>query len=67
VKYLLDTNIISEPRKRERCDANVARWYRAVGEDDAFLSVPVAGEIRKRIERNLGARILNPFEPNRTE
>ncbi|HEY0440316.1 MAG TPA: type II toxin-antitoxin system VapC family toxin [Xanthobacteraceae bacterium] len=51
MKYLLDTNIISELRKRERCNANVARWYSAVGEDDAFLSVLVLGEIRRGIEQ----------------
>jgi hypothetical protein len=51
LKYLLDTNIISELRKRERCNANVARWYSAVGEDDAFLSVLVLGEIRRGIEQ----------------
>jgi len=26
VKFLLDTNVISEIRKRDRADANVARW-----------------------------------------
>lgn len=48
--YLIDTNIISEVRKGERCDANVAAWYAAVGDDELFLSALVLGEIRKGVE-----------------
>lgn len=48
---LLDTNIISEVRKGNRCDANVAAWYARVPESDIFLSALVIGEIRKGIER----------------
>jgi predicted nucleic acid-binding protein len=50
VNYLIDTNIISEVRKDERCDRNVAAWYAAINDDDLYLSVLVAGEIRKGIE-----------------
>ena len=50
MKFLLDTNIISEVRKGSRCDRQVAVWYASVGEDDLYLSVLVAGEIRKGIE-----------------
>ena len=49
--YLLDTNVISELRKGERCDANVQAWYAGVGETDIFLSVLVLGEMRRGIER----------------
>jgi toxin FitB len=49
--YLIDTNIISEVRKGRRCNPNVAAWYRAVREDELFLSVLVVGEIRQGIER----------------
>ena len=49
--YLLDTNVISELRKGDRCDANVKAWYAGVGETDIFLSVLVLGEMRRGIER----------------
>ncbi|MFZ5835197.1 MAG: type II toxin-antitoxin system VapC family toxin [Pseudomonadota bacterium] len=48
--FLIDTNIISELRKAERCDLNVATWYASVNDDDLYLSVLVTGEIRKGIE-----------------
>jgi predicted nucleic acid-binding protein len=50
VSYLIDTNIISEIRKAERCDRNVAVWYAAIDDHELYLSVLVAGEIRKGIE-----------------
>ena len=49
--YLIDTNVISEIRKGRGCDANVAAWYRAIPDDELFLSVLVIGEIRQGIER----------------
>ena len=49
--YLLDTNVISELRKGDRCDANVTAWYAWVEETDIFLSVLVLGELRRGIER----------------
>ena len=48
--YLLDTNVVSELRKRERCDENVAAWYTGVSDSELFLSVLTLGEIRKGIE-----------------
>lgn len=50
MKYLIDTNVISEVRKGARCDLNVARWYASVKDGDLLLSVLVLGEIRKGIE-----------------
>ena len=50
VKYLLDTNIISEIRKGPRCHPNVAAWCSNLEEDSLYLSVLVLGEIRKGIE-----------------
>jgi predicted nucleic acid-binding protein len=50
VTYLIDTNIISEVRKGERCDANVSAWYASIADEDLFLSVLVLGEIRKGVE-----------------
>jgi hypothetical protein len=51
VSYLVDTNVISELRKRERCDPNVARWFEALVEDELFLSVLTVGELRRGVER----------------
>src|SRR3990170_1252081 len=48
--FLIDTNIISEVRKGDRCDPNVAAWYASIGDADIFLSVLVLGEIRKGVE-----------------
>ncbi len=49
--YLLDTNVISELRKGDRCDANVSGWYAEVEETDIYLSVLVLGEMRRGIEQ----------------
>ena len=51
MRFLLDTNVVSELRKGERADANVVRWFAHIGADDLFLSVLVVGEIRRGIER----------------
>jgi len=48
--YLVDTNIISELRKGDRTDRNVAAWFASVSDEDLYLSVVVVGEIRKGIE-----------------
>jgi predicted nucleic acid-binding protein len=47
---LIDTNIISEVRKKARTDRNVAAWYASIDGRDLYLSVLVTGEIRKGIE-----------------
>jgi len=49
--FLLDTNVISELRKGDKCDARVAAWYAGIPEVDLFISVIVAGEIRRGVER----------------
>lgn len=51
MKYLIDTNVISEIRKGERCNSGVSSWYASVTDDDLCLSVLVLGEIRKGLER----------------
>ena len=51
MSYLLDTHIISEPRKGPRCHVNVAAWFTSVPEHALYLSVLVIGEIRRGIER----------------
>ena len=49
--YLIDTNVILEVGKGQRCDPRVAAWYQQVGDEELFLSVLVVGEIRQGIER----------------
>ena len=61
---LIDTNIISEVRKGDRCDGNVAAWFAAIDDKDIFLSVLVVGEIRKGIER---ARRTDPAQARALE
>jgi predicted nucleic acid-binding protein len=48
---LLDTNVLSELRKGQRCDAGVRQWFDETTEEELFISVVVLGEIRKGIER----------------
>ena len=50
MKFLLDTNIISEIRKRNRADANVARWITQTPVAEIGTSVIVLAEIRRGIE-----------------
>lgn len=50
MSYLIDTNIIFEVRKGDRCDAKVSEWYASVADEDLFLSTLVLGEIRKGVE-----------------
>lgn len=51
MSYLLDTNVISELRKGQRCDPRVAAWMASVPDRALYLSVLVIGEIRRGIER----------------
>jgi toxin FitB len=51
VNYLIDTNIISEVRKGDQCDPNVASWYEKIDDASLYLSVLAIGEIRKAIEK----------------
>jgi predicted nucleic acid-binding protein len=48
--YLLDTNVISELRKRQP-DAHVLGWYEKVTSGEIFISALTIGEIRLGIER----------------
>ena len=50
MRFLLDTNVISEIRKRGRADPNVARWVAGTPARDIGTSVIVLGEIRRGIE-----------------
>ena len=50
MKFLLDTNIISEIRKGARANAGVARWVERTAAKDICTSVLVLAEIRRGIE-----------------
>ncbi|WP_207001116.1 type II toxin-antitoxin system VapC family toxin [Trinickia mobilis] len=50
--YLVDTNVISEARKRERANKGVRAFFRQTAKDsaDLYLSVVTVGELRRGIE-----------------
>ncbi len=48
MKYLLDTNVISEARK-PRGDERVKRWISSAPVEDLYLSVLTLGEVRRGI------------------
>jgi len=48
--FLLDTNILSELRKRRLANSNLLAWYNTVQSSELFTSVLVIGEIRRGIE-----------------
>src|SRR6266516_2709656 len=55
VSFLLDTNVVSEIRKKTP-HPGVAAWFASAPADELFLSVLVAGEIRlKRRSSNSGS------------
>ena len=51
MRFLVDTNVLSELRKKRRCHPNVARWAAATPAENLYTSVLVLGEIRQGIER----------------
>ena len=51
MKFLLDTNIISEIRKSDRAHPNVVRWVARTPVEEMGTSVLVLAEIRRGIER----------------
>jgi toxin FitB len=64
LSFLLDTNVVSEPRKGRRADANVMRWFSSVGTEELYISVLVIGEIRQGIE---GLRRRDVLQANHLE
>ncbi len=48
MRFLLDTNVLSEVR-RPRGDAGVKRWISSVPTEDLYLSVLTLGEVRRGI------------------
>ena len=51
MSFLLDTNVVSETRKRAP-DANVMAWFQRVDQKDLYLSVLTIGELTKGIARH---------------
>ena len=45
--FLLDTNVVSELRKKERCAPKVSAWAATVPRNQDFLSVLVVGELMR--------------------
>jgi len=50
--YLIDTNVISESRKRSKAGSGVQAFFTQVAEEDArvFISVVTVGELRRGVE-----------------
>jgi toxin FitB len=50
--YLVDTNVISEVRKRDRADKGVVAFFRKAAQEDVdlYLSVVTIGELRRGVE-----------------
>ena len=49
--FLLDTNIVAELRKAERCRSSVRAWFVGVPFDEIYLSVLLFGELQRGIEK----------------
>jgi toxin FitB len=49
--FIIDTNVVSELRRRERMNAGVRQWFAGVPSKSLFLSVLTLGEIRSGIEK----------------
>lgn len=47
--YLLDTNVVSELRRRDRTDPRVAAWVDAIDVQDTFVSVVTILEIERGV------------------
>lgn len=50
MRYLLDTNVVSEIRRRN-ASPHVLAWYESADSSDLFASVLMLGEVRRGIER----------------
>lgn len=51
MSLLLDTNVVSELRKRGRMHPQVRVWFESVAAADLHLSVLVVGELRRGIDK----------------
>jgi toxin FitB len=50
LSYLVDTNVLSELRKGNRCNRAVREWASTLADEEIFISVLTIGEIRRGIE-----------------
>ncbi len=51
MSYLVDTNVVSELRKKGRADRGVVDWVRAREPEELFISVLTIGELRRGAAR----------------
>lgn len=58
MSYLLDTNVVSEVRRRSAAPQVVA-WMRSARREETFVSALVLGEVRRGIER---LRVRDPTQ-----
>ncbi|WP_437998173.1 type II toxin-antitoxin system VapC family toxin [Sorangium sp. So ce185] len=59
MSFLIDTNVLSEMRKKTRANSNVLRWSAQNRASELFLSALVIGEVRRGIE---GVRARDPVQ-----
>ena len=57
MSFLLDTNVISELRKKNRCDPSVAAWQKSIKGEDVYISAISMMEIKAGV---INARRKNP-------
>ena len=62
--FLLDTNVVSELRKKERCAPKVNAWATTVPRNQDFLSVLVVGELMRGaiLKRRADPRMADALE-----
>ena len=51
MSFLIDTNVVSELRKKRQANTLVFDWFSKLSDSDIFLSVLTVGELRRGIER----------------
>lgn len=51
MSYLVDTDVLSEIRKRNRANPQVVAWFRQRQSGELYLSVLTLGELRRGVER----------------
>ncbi len=51
MSYLVDTNVVSELRKRRRANRRVIAWFQEREPEELYLSVLVIGELRRGAAR----------------
>lgn len=51
MSFLLDTNVVSELRKRRRANQSVTAWFHQRRREELYVSVVTLGELRRGVER----------------